>query len=512
MKAAIQRLLPKNRFARSVSVLAGGTVAGQAIVVLASPVLTRLYTPEDFGLLAVFASLLGILSVVVGLRYELAIPLPENEDDATSIAALNLLIVLGMTALCMVFIVLFRAPVADLLNAPALEIYLWLLPVGLLFFGIYQVLSYWAIRTKEYPAIALTKLTQAIGITGIQVCGYALGPLALILGQVIGQGLGVVALARKIKKPQCLSSAKDDNEVGSVEYSKLKSEKNDAKRQKCCLCLGNIKHQASAYREFPLLATWTGLASAAGMQLIPLLIFIYFGGAAAGYFSITHRIMSLPMSVMGQSVGDVFYREAVDAYRQGTLGALVIKTNKILIVMALPVVLFGSLIAPQVFYMVFGAEWKTAGVIAQCIAPWMFLQFITTPSTRIYPILGKHKLALLFQVSFFLFSIMAIGVGSLVFESFISCVLFLSLGNSIIYLVRLLVSVKLAGGSPLVPLSNLANHGMVSILACSPLVILYAYSGDFHGVDKTWASMVLVTLVMVTISIYRLLMVKKNVN
>ena len=78
LKETARRLLPRNRFARSVSVLVGGTAAGQIIVMAASPILTRLYSPEDFGLLSVYAGLLGILGVIASLRYQLATPLERS--------------------------------------------------------------------------------------------------------------------------------------------------------------------------------------------------------------------------------------------------------------------------------------------------------------------------------------------------------------------------------------------------------------------------------------------------
>ena len=97
MKQTLKKILPKNRFARSVSFLAGGTAAGQAITVLAAPLLTRLYSPEDFGLLAVYTSLLMTIGVIASLRYQLAIPLPKSDEEAAHVVVLSLFIVLGIS-------------------------------------------------------------------------------------------------------------------------------------------------------------------------------------------------------------------------------------------------------------------------------------------------------------------------------------------------------------------------------------------------------------------------------
>jgi len=131
-KAGLRRLLPKNTFARGVSVLVGGTAAAQLLTVLAAPLLTRLYSPEDFGLLAVYGSLLALIGVMSSLRYELAIPLPEDDGEAANLAVLSLILV-GISALLSgVLVLLLDTAIADALGVPALADYSWLLPVGVL--------------------------------------------------------------------------------------------------------------------------------------------------------------------------------------------------------------------------------------------------------------------------------------------------------------------------------------------------------------------------------------------
>jgi len=140
-KSALRALLPKNAFARGVSVLVGGTAGAQVLTVLAAPLLTRLYSPEDFGLLAVYASMLALIGVISSLRYELAIPLPEDDGEAANVAALSLILV-GLSALLTGALVWQLGPaIADLLGVPALAGYLWLLPVAVLLSGAYQVFN-----------------------------------------------------------------------------------------------------------------------------------------------------------------------------------------------------------------------------------------------------------------------------------------------------------------------------------------------------------------------------------
>ncbi|MEM2568006.1 MAG: oligosaccharide flippase family protein [Candidatus Bathyarchaeia archaeon] len=234
-------------FARNVAVLAGGTALGQAISVLASPILTRLYTPDDFGVLAVYSSILGILSVVASWRYELAIPLPDKDEDAVNLVALSLGIVVLMSFLVALGVWLLRNQIVRWVNVPALQRYLWLLPVGVLLVGAYQVFNYWAIRKKAFGALAQTKLRQGIGATATQI---SLGlvrpsPLGLLLGQVVGQAGGLLMLLGNFWK-----HAKDLWKfVDAKESVKL----------------------LSRYVRFPIFASWVGVFNTLSVQ-VPILM------------------------------------------------------------------------------------------------------------------------------------------------------------------------------------------------------------------------------------------------
>ena len=122
--------------------LASGTAAGPLVVVATSSVFTRLYSPEDFGLLADFAGLLCILSVIGSLQYQLAIPLPESKAKSAPVLVLSLFVVLGMTVVATLVVVLFATQIVPVLHTPHMAPYLWLLPVGLLFVGVDQVFTY----------------------------------------------------------------------------------------------------------------------------------------------------------------------------------------------------------------------------------------------------------------------------------------------------------------------------------------------------------------------------------
>ena len=186
----------RHGFVRSVSVLVGGTAFAQALMVLVLPLLTRLYTPEDFSVLAVYSSILGIVSVAACLRLEIAIPLPQRDEDAANLLALALCSSAGVAGLSALIVVLFPVQIVALVAQPKLLPYLWLLPLGILLSSSCAALQFWTTRKKRFSVIAKTHLTQAIGGAGTQAgLGWAsIAPLGLLLGQMISSGAGIFQL------------------------------------------------------------------------------------------------------------------------------------------------------------------------------------------------------------------------------------------------------------------------------------------------------------------------------
>ncbi|AGA88908.1 membrane protein involved in the export of O-antigen and teichoic acid [Thioflavicoccus mobilis 8321] len=383
-KNRLRRLLPKNAFARGVSVLVGGTAGAQVLTVLAAPLLTRLYSPEDFGLLAVYASLLALIAVISSLRYELAIPLPEDDGEAANVAALSLILV-GLSALLAGVLVWRLGPaIADLLGVPALAGYLWLLPVGVLLSGAYQVFNYWAVRTKRFTTIAGTRLRQALATIAIQLAAFKLGGIALLFGQAAGQSVGTTSLGRP-----ALASA------GFRQVS-----------------WRGIARAAGRYQRFPIFTTWAGLVNTAGHQLPPMMFAAFFSAGAAGLYALAHRLLMLPSNLIGSAIGSVFLSHAADAHRNASLGALYAKLQDKLIQIGLPPAVFLIVIGPDLFEVIFGANWRTAGYFAQWLAAGAFAGFIVSPLSMVFSILEKQDAGLMLQLNLFFLRLAAITIGA----------------------------------------------------------------------------------------------------
>lgn len=373
MRARLDRWMPQGSFLRNVTILTGGAAFAQALMVLALPILTRLYSPEDFSLLAVYVAIIGIVTVVSCLRYNIAIPLPEDDEDGMALLAVSLFATVGLSVLLTLPVLLIPGQTALFLGQPGLEPYLWMVPLGVLLGSTYNALQYWASRKKRFGLVTRTRMTRAVGgvsaQTGIGV--MAPSPFGLIFGHMLYSGLGVIGLLRDLLRQ---------------DQSILRNQ--DAAR---------LRAQATAYRRFPLWSVPEALFNTAGIQLPIILIAASAAGPEAGFLMLAMRVMGVPMGLIGSSVAQVFLVEAPERLRDGTLPAFIRKTMWTLLKTGAPPLFAVGVLSPVCFPLVFGAEWVRAGWLVAWMTPWFVLQFIASPVSMVLHVMGRQNVAMLLQ-------------------------------------------------------------------------------------------------------------------
>ncbi len=362
-------------FRKNVVFLAGGTAIGQGIVVLASPLLTRLYNPNDFGTFAVYVALLGIVAVVASLRYELAIPLPKEDQAAACVTALSLGIVVLMTMLSGTVVWLFGESLARWVKTPQLTPYLWLLPFGILGAGTFKVLNYWSIRKKYFSHVALSKVSQGAGVVAVQI-GLGLtvvGSIGLLAGQAVGQFFGIFTLSFQAYK-------NDKTALQSIRYTE-------------------IVRVMRQYRRFPLFSSWSAIFNTISAYAPVLMLSFFFGPALTGLYALGLRVVQAPVTLVGQAISQVFISTAAQKNREGQLAGATLSIFRRLVQVGLPGALLLGLAAPEIFALVFGTEWREAGVYAQMLAPWLFFVFVSVPLSLLPSVLGKQRQEMFFNCS-----------------------------------------------------------------------------------------------------------------
>jgi O-antigen/teichoic acid export membrane protein len=463
LKGGLRNLLPKNRFARSVSVLVGGTVSAQLLTILAAPLLTRLYSPEDFGMLSVYSSLLALINVVSSLRYELAIPLPENDAEAANVTVLSLILVAASSLLTGILVLPLRQTIANALNVPTLANYLWLLPLGVLLTGTYNVFNYWSIRTNSFTTIASTRLRQAVIGVAVQLSAFNLGGIALLFAQVIGGSVGTMSL---------VSPAIASNGFRQVTWI-------------------GITKAAGRYRRFLIFSTWEGFFNSVSHQLAPLGFAVLFNTSVVGFYALANKIISLPISIIGQSVSQVFFATAADARDKIKIQELFEIISGRLAQIGLPAIVLFALVAPDFFEMVFGADWRKAGIFAQWMMPWLYFQFIGSTLSPIFMILEQQLQGMLWQM--LLLSLRGL---ALVFGGFYGeiekAIIYFSMASALAYLVQIVWLGRLVGAKQSAILKTNLIALVSAMVIASPVFLSNYISGRLeHFIAALLASILL---------------------
>lgn len=380
MRSALSRLQDRiglaadGHIVRSIATLVGGTAVGHMITAAAMPVATRLYAPADFSVAAAFASLVGILTAVSCLRFDMAIALPEDEADGASLLVLALAAAFAFALAVGAVVAIEPRVVTDAARSVGLETYLWFLPFATLLSGAYLALQMWAARRKSFGAISRSRIAQSSLAAGAQLGLGALGrgPVGLVIAQLCNYGTGAIwLLAGAIRK--------DRGKLGEVN-------------------LARIAAAARRYRNFPLYSTWEALANAASIQLPILMIAALAIGPEAGYLSLAIFVLQIPMALMGQSVAQVYVSGAASADREGELGRF---TEKFVVGLvkgaAGPIGLLAGF-APAAFAVIFGSGWERSGILVAWMAPWFFMQFVAVPVSSALHVTGRIKTGMVLQI------------------------------------------------------------------------------------------------------------------
>lgn len=359
-----------DKFVRNVGILATGAAIGQAAALLASPILSRLYSPEDFGILGVYASVLAVASVSATLRYEYAIPLAEDDYAAANTFGLTLLLSIGMSAIISVLVTVLLDQLVATLGAPGLRRYMFLVPIGVLALGIYQSFNYWALRQRAFSRVARTKLSQGLSGVATQLGLGALGftPIGLLLGQIVSQAAGVLTLSRTVGR----------REVSVIGFK-------------------GIANALIRYRRFPFYTFPSAIMNTASLSLPPLLLAALFSPAVAGLYFFAQRILRTPMALVSQSVSQVFYGEAARLRNEEPEELLRLHnttTRQLFGIAILPMLLLAIAGGP-IFGLVFGEAWHEAGNYAQLLVPFLLAQFVVSPLSQTFSLLEAQSLLLL---------------------------------------------------------------------------------------------------------------------
>jgi len=363
----LKKLKPKSEFSRNVLTLMTGTTIAQAIPIAISPILTRIYTPEDFGILALFVAMTSILGTIASGRYELAIMLPKKDKDAINLFALGFIIVSLLTIILFFIIIIFHDNILGILNNQNISLWLYFIPIAVFFTGIYNLLNYFNNRKKQYRDLANATIVKSI-ITAIIQLSIGIvkgGVVGLISGQLISQFFANMKLLKNLTK--------NKNLIRSI--SKIK-----------------IFILAKKYKDFPKFTLWAGLLNTSSTQLTNILISSLFNVKTLGFYSLSQRMLGMPSALIGGSIGQVFFQEATkERHQTGSAISTFQSTLKKLMIIGVPFFSLMFFFIEDAFTFVFGEEWIVAGKYAKILMPFFMINFISSPLAISMSIFEKQK-------------------------------------------------------------------------------------------------------------------------
>lgn len=368
------RVIFQGDFNRNVLTLMTGTGLAQLIPLAVTPILSRIYSPEQFGVLAMFMAIVSSLSVLATGRYELAIMLPRKDVDAINIAVLSTTINLLVSVFLVLAVWAFNEPVSEAIGNTALSTWLYFVPLSLLLNGIYLNLNYWCNRNKLYISMAQRRVLQSGGTSAMQL-GLGImraGAAGLVIGSIFGQAVAAGMMANVVRhhRPQFWRVID---------------------RRKMWVL-------AKRYKSFPQLLAPAHTLSALAICLPAIFINATFGLAASGFFMLAERVVGMPLSLVSASIGDVFRQQMGERYLAGEhCRTEFISAFRKLTAIATPPFLILLFFAPALFALIFGEKWRIAGEYAQIMCPMFYLQFVSNPLSLTAIVAQKNRFEFLWH-------------------------------------------------------------------------------------------------------------------
>ncbi len=396
----------KGPFVRNLATLASGTVVGQIVFILATPVITRLYSPEEIGMINLYVSVATVFFFVACLRLELAIVLAKDDEEAVGVFALACIATAATTLVSTALVLLFGRWFAELLGAPGLAAWLIWMPLNVLIYGLYLALRLWSTRKEAFRDNSISQLSMYSTTAGLRVgAGFlGLGVFGLMASYIAGRVVAVLYLLVSLGR-----------KFGSLVPSKLR--------------FSQLKELLKTHKNFPLFETPQMMTTMISWLVPTYLLTFFFSLEVVGHYTMALQLILLPVTFTAEAIRQIFLQRADALQKDGEdIGAYLKKVTYTLAAVGfLPCVAI-AVLGPWVFGVVLGEEWYTSGLYSRILAPWIFVFFCNTPANMMVQILGKQKIHFALSIVLLVFRVATICVGGYMNDVILAIALYSALG------------------------------------------------------------------------------------
>jgi O-antigen/teichoic acid export membrane protein len=382
MKLPDIRGLKNSIYFKNVLTLVSGTSVAQLIPVLISPILTRLYSPEDFGLLALIVSISTIFGSLVSLKYELAIVLPKENKKALHITLVSLIFSFVFSVILLFVFIIFKGAISELFNNKYLNEWLVILPLIIFLISAYNSLRFYSLRNNNFKIIAKSTILKSVflGFTQLSLGYFKVINFGLIIGYLVSNLVSNLAIFNFFKK----DFLKEKSFNGFIPKS---------------------KKLISRYIDFPKYTLPSVMSNNISLHLNNFFISSAFSQSILGFYSLVFKSLSMPLALIGNAIGDVYFKKADDERKQyGNALKAFKKSFSALLLISLLIFIPSYFFIEHIFAFVFGKDWVEAGKYAKILLPLIAVRLIVSPLSKTCTVFEKQKLAFIWQITLLLFN------------------------------------------------------------------------------------------------------------
>jgi lipopolysaccharide exporter len=385
-------------FGKNSVILTAGTLIAQIIGISVTPILSRIYTPADYGLVALFGAFVAICSTVITLRYETRVLLPKYEEESKNIIILVIYLSLFLGGI-LILVSHFLVSESFLRTIQLFEIGPWLNAaiVASIVTAIIGVISNWFNRLTRYRTISILRILQA---SFGAIAGLTFGLLLIKDGLIYAQlaGLFLTLLVFVVAGYPSVSGKQSFSDLLTI---------------------------ATIHKRAPLYLLPTAILDVVTLQLPFFLISIWFSNTMTGNYRMAYSLLLLPSSLVGTAIAQIFFQRFSNLWPDAAAAKrLLIKTWKALAVFGFIPMILIILFGEQIFIITLGKSWAYAGQIASVLAPMVFASLIHSPTSSTLTVMGRERLGFFIALTVVIYRPLSFYIGYLYNDFFLGLALY----------------------------------------------------------------------------------------
>lgn len=389
----------KNELTSNLFVMIWGTGIAQGFIILISPLLSRLFSNEDFSTLGVYMSIYSIVASFITLKYEAAILLPKKDKDSKILILASVLFAAIISIILFFIILLFHSFFIKIINNNSLSFWIYIIPLSAFFLAITNILINWYNRKKKYLKISSIKIFRntSNGLSSVALGFYKIFNGGLIISQILSDAVVAIVYLYKFIKNEFSFKLLPSKEI--------------------------FKKVIKEYKDFPILSLPATFINTLSLQLPILLISGLFSSKYCGDYFFSYRILALPISLIGASYSQIFFERFVKHVNKNDyLNARRFLLNSwkflfmIAIIPSLGILIWGE----DIFVFVFGSKWDTSGTIASILIIYLLFAFISSPTSTTFIALRIQKYSLVFSIITLVYRTLSLYIGYIYNDFFLS--------------------------------------------------------------------------------------------